>query len=652
MKKINVLSKDLSQLIAAGEVVEKPASVVKELLENSIDSGATRITVEIANGGVKMIKISDNGSGIYRDDVKNAFLRHATSKLSSKDDLEHINSLGFRGEALASICAVSRVEVITKSEDEEIGTKFYINAGIPGKIDNIGCTVGTVIIVRDLFYNVPARMKFLKKDITEANACAVVVDKLALSHPEISFKFIRDGKEVLHTSGDGKISSAVYGVYGREFFEGMMEVEYKYKNVEISGLVSKPSYSKASRSMQNVFINGRYVKSQVITGAIEEAFKNSIMVGKFPCCAIYVKVPTSSVDVNVHPTKTEVKFSNEKLIFEAVYYAIKTAIMNFNNRNSIFSDATIENKKEPENKNFDFKFFDSNSVLGKGTSKNNNFNFKKESEPVLPRKVESSEIKNNFIKNEVRESPIKEYKKTFEVNEVPKSVEVKQETKSTEKSPERFVEKTTKIECKNENSEIVLQTSMVQQKEKMEFVGEIFDCYILIQKGNDLILVDKHAAHERLIFEKLKKGITDFDSQNLIEPIVVNLEKDEYSAILSSLDLLNDVGYAVEDFGTGSILVRGTPMYMDTGDINSSITEIATYLMNNKNDISTKKLDWLYENIACRSAIKAGQKNNKQELLEIVKQLEENPGIQNCPHGRPIFTKIDKKFIEKKFGRV
>ena len=351
MKKINLLSKEISQLIAAGEVVERPVSVLKELLENSIDSGATRITIEIKNGGVKLIKVTDNGSGIYKDDVKNAFLRQATSKLKWAEDLNNINSLGFRGEALASICAVSKLELITKTKEEAEGTHYFINGGVPSKIDYIGCTDGTTIIVKDLFYNVPARMKFLKKDVAEGNACAGIIDKLALSHPEIAFKFIRDGKVVLNTPGNGKIYSAIYCVYGKEFIKNMVEVNYQLNNIKVTGFVSKPIYSKPTKNMQHFFVNKRYVKSKLGSSALEEAFKNSVMVGKFPYCVIYIEISPQLVDVNVHPSKTEVKFVNDNSVFEAIYYAVKSALMQ-GDKNKIVSASMSNANRLSDSFNF------------------------------------------------------------------------------------------------------------------------------------------------------------------------------------------------------------------------------------------------------------------------------------------------------------
>ena len=647
MKKINVLDKHFAQLIAAGEVVERPASVVKELIENSVDSGATRITTEISHGGVSLIRITDNGSGIYRDDVKNAFLRHATSKIKDEKDLQNIVSLGFRGEALASICAVSETEVLTKTKDEDFGTKFSVVGGEPGEAEDAGVSDGTVISVKNLFFNVPARMKFLKKDITEANLCAAVVDKLALSHPEIAFRFINGGKETMRTAGDGKISSAIYGVYGKEFFSGMIPCEYCYENIEISGYVSKPAFAKATRTSQNFFVNGRYVKSKLISTALEEAFKNSVMVGKFPYCVLYLKMPASSVDVNVHPTKTEVKFAGEKKVFDAVYYAVKTALMNDSGKMVLASEQITSAK-------------DVSAVLH-DTQKNLKENAKKE----IPKSI--FEEKNNF-KNFIFGMPEKPEKISDEKNDF------KSETKGSVledfENRENFAHEPLESDKKNEETEEkpdlqggfkkendvliseTVQTEFLPKEENIKIIGEIFDCFIILQRDSEMILIDKHAAHERIIFEKMKSSGNHFDSQKLLSPIVVNAEKSEYSAIIENLDLFAKIGYVIEDFGAGSVIVREIPMYLDTTEVSDSVAEIAGYLSAHKKSLDTKKLDWLYDNISCRAAVKAGQKSSTEEIVALVKKLTENPDIQHCPHGRPIFVSLDKKFIEKQFGRI
>ncbi len=639
MKKINVLDKSIAQLIAAGEVIDRPASAVKELVENSIDAGATRIVVEIKNGGVKLIKISDNGSGIYRDDVKNAFLRHATSKLQNAEDLDNISSLGFRGEALASVCAVSKTEIITKSKEEVSGTQFFIDAGVPGELRDIGCSDGTTIIIRDLFYNTPARMKFLKKDVAEANACAGVIDKLALSHPEISFKFIREGKEALFTPGDGKVSSAVYSVYGKDFFEGMIPIDYELGSIKVSGFISKPSAAKSSRSMQNFFINGRYVKNKVGSSALEEAFKNSITVGKFPYCVIYITVSPNVVDVNVHPSKTEVKFVSEKTIFEAVYYGVKNALMKNNDKGMI-----LDSK-------------DQNSLFKPGFKDSAHLQNFELSEPHTIKKqnkigFESFELSDSFFnKNENKNEKSKNDYKIK--NEIRFDADEFGEKTITEGLPINFKNQPIELEKSDKEESVKINSFFnIALENQINIIGEIFNCYIIMECGNELILVDKHAAHERIIFENLKENEGQSESQNLLEPVIVTLEKEEYGAILENLELISKAGYFAEDFGPGTIIVRSAPMYITLEEIPNSVTEIANYIINNKKSIDTKKLDWLYHNIACRSAIKGGKSSAYKEISALVKKLLENPNIQHCPHGRPIYVSLTKKFIEKQFGRV
>ncbi len=353
MAKINVLSKQIAELIAAGEVVERPASVVKELVENSIDANSTNIEIEIKNGGKDFIRVTDDGFGIEKEDIKNAFLRHATSKVFSKEDLNSINTLGFRGEALASICAVSHVEIISCSRQKSEGVSYNISGSTPGELSPCGCPYGTTIIVRDLFYNTPARVKFLKKDVSEANSIAALLDKIALSHPEISFKLIRDGKETLNTPGDGKIDSCIYSVYGKEFFKNLMKVKYELNNIKINGYISRANFGRPNRNMQHFFINGRYVKCRTAMVALEQAFKGSIMVGKFPSCVLYINISPEAVDVNIHPTKLEIRFINEKPLFEAVYNCAKDYLFKNKNHEKInlgFKNDDLKNLKFNPNK--------------------------------------------------------------------------------------------------------------------------------------------------------------------------------------------------------------------------------------------------------------------------------------------------------------
>lgn len=588
MKRINILDPETIQLIAAGEVTENPACVVKELLENSLDAGATRVTAEIKNGGIKIIKVSDNGHGIYRDDVKDAFSRHATSKIKNKEEIENINSLGFRGEALASIAAVSKTEIVTKSNSEIIGTKITVTGGEFGEISDAGRFIGTDVCVKNLFFNTPARMKFLKKETTEGNKVASVIDKLALSHPEVSFKFIRDGKLCLFSPGDGKISSAVYSVYGKEFLEGTIPLSGSLDGMKIAGLVSKPENCRPSKSLQIFFVNGRLIKSKLISTALEEAFKNSVMVGKSPYCVIYLSIPANLVDVNVHPAKTEVRFADEKAVSELVFSAVKNCLIN-------------KNKKDFE------------KCIPSAKKSENSLSFKDGAAAV--QSFENPGVINFFnLQNLLKPSGNKSEKVSL-----------------------------------TGKSSLFMNKSL---RENFKVVGEVFGCYLILECKNELIFVDKHAAHERIIFEKMKKSSSEYSSQMLLNPVTVTLEKQEYCAVIENLNLFSKSGYEIEDFGPGTVVVRSAPMYEDINDLANSVIEIANCILDNKKSSETKKLEWIYQNIACRSAIKAKSKTSVEELVQLVNDISENPQLRHCPHGRPIYIKFDKSFIAKRFGRI
>ncbi len=675
MKKINVLEKHIAELIAAGEVVERPLSVVKELVENSIDAGATRVTIEIKNGGTKYIKISDNGSGIFREDVKNAFLRHATSKVKTADDLDTINTLGFRGEALASICAVSKVEVITCAEGEEIGTRYLINGGEEQLIEDIGCAKGTTFIIRDLFYNTPARMKFLKKDIAEANSIAGIIDRIAVSHPEISFKFIRDGKETLNTSGDGKLSSCIYTVYGKDFFNGMVEVDYKLNGVCVKGFVSKPLAARPTRTMQHFFINGRYVKTKTGCASLEEAFKNYIMVGKHPYCVLNINIPCETVDVNVHPSKIEVRFINEKPIFDAVYYGVKSAIMNLDEKkklefnevkkaNDIVQNSqSIVTPRSAELNNISFADIraedkDKNEIKIDSTLKSESvFNPRKIVTPEI--KIENPSKRLNFdvINISVEKSEdnhIKRAEQQVKINNLSPSYRVstsKNEVNDVKWDNQILNQPQVKAKQLDSYEEIKMDSKIFEPEPKI--VGEVFNCYIIVQcNDGEILIVDKHAAHERIIYEKLKKEEKISDSQVLLEPVTVVLDKAEYAAVLDNLPLFSRSGYDVEDFGMGSVIVRSVPVYVGIDQVKDSIIEIASYILSNKKDLETSYMDWLYHNMACRAAIKGGKSSSEAEIIDLVDKLRKNPDIKYCPHGRPVSVIMKKKDIEKQFGRT
>lgn len=689
MGKINVLDKHIAELIAAGEVVERPSSVIKELVENSIDAGADSITVEIQNGGTTLMRVSDNGSGIMRDDVKLAFLRNATSKVRSENDLNAIGTLGFRGEALASICAVSKLQLITKTKVEPVGTNYQINGGEEISLSDAGCPVGTTFIVRDLFYNVPARMKFLKKDVSEGNAVSAVMDKIALSHPEISFTLIKDGKQTLKTSGDGKLLSAIYSVYGRDFSNSLIPVDYELNGVKVKGYVSKPQNARPNRNMQNFFINGRFVKSRTAMAAIEEASKGTVMVGKFPACVINIDISFEAVDVNVHPSKIEVRFINERPIFDAVYHAVKTAILSGDEKKqavftasnkSHFANSGVnpfemastrfkQEKTGQESKN-PFDFLDNvkvntQKVTYKPLADTPSVKFSDSQNPleIYKKKTTSPIQQSKFDVNINIESEINEDSNYIASKVVSESdVFIKEnEAKITEVRADSFVPDiidSKPFEVINQQRKEEAQTQkeikplFEVEPSPLMYIGEAFKTYIITQINNELVFIDKHAAHERIIFEKLKAEKGAGYSQLLLEPVTVVLNKTDYNNAVNNLDLFSDCGFDIDDFGNGTLLIRSAPQYLENEDIEQTVAEMAGYLEDSKRDIRTEKMEWIYHNIACRAAIKAGNTNSTEELMVIAKKVYEDKTLNYCPHGRPICIVIKKSEIEKQFGRV
>lgn len=706
---INVLDKHVAELIAAGEVVERPASVIKELVENSIDAGAKHITVEIKNGGTTFMRVADDGCGIFRDDIKVAFLRHATSKVKVESDLDSISTLGFRGEALASICAVSRLQLITRNVNEEIGTSYEIDGGEEQSFDDAGCPVGTTFVIRDLFYNIPARAKFLKKDVSEGNAVSNIIDKTALSHPEIAFTYIKDGKQVLRTFGDGKLISAIYSVFGKDFAKGLIPVEYQLDAIKVYGYISKPEHSRPNRNMQNFFINGRYIKTRTAMVALEEAFKGSIMVGKFPSCVLNINLPCEIIDVNVHPSKLEVRFINERPVFDAIYHAVKSSLMKYDSRKKAsFKKETafneVQNKFNPFNnapailnkpmaqtstastvqkqKQFLQPISDtSKTEVVKPTiipEKSDDFNpfsdvaFNDvktgENKPITPIPESIDDIKvadvtnpfKIFSKQAINKAKEEEKLKSTVKSENPQTIPLvsdEQKKADTEKITEKI-----STENAKEVNVIVSEESIEKSKEpvlvnnnqtSIRYIGEAFSTYIIAEKNNkELLLIDKHAAHERIIYEKLKSERAADNKQILLAPVTVNLGKAEYDAAINNLNMFADCGFEVEDFGSSTVIVRCSPQYIPATEISDCITEMADYIAQGKNDIFTEKMEWFYSNVACRSAIKAGNKSTPEELIGIVKHLEEHPEIKYCPHGRPICIVLTKGEIEKQFGRV
>ena len=653
MPDILLLPKSVSELIAAGEVVERPSSVVKELMENAVDAGATAVTLEIRRGGITYIRITDNGCGISRQNVPAAFLSHATSKVRTAQDLNSILTLGFRGEALASIAAVSRAEMLTRVFGEDTGTRYVIEGSEEKSCSDAGCPIGTTIVVRDLFYNTPARMKFLKKDVSEANSVAGVVDRIALSHPEISFRFIREGKETLFTPGDGKLIHTIRSVYGKDFAGGVLPVDYTLNRIRVWGYASKPVHSRGNRGLQNVFLNGRYVKSRTVTAAVEEAYKRSIMVGKFPAFILNLELPHDSVDINVHPAKIEVRFSNEKAIFDAVYYAVRGALEKFDTRpkmelNPVRPAVQIARPAIPHGEQLPINLGD---VQVPSIEKPQVFS---RGNKVLEKEPEIVQKPQNIPK---APSVPKEAAPTFVIDQVIQPTSSRRLEGSAVSAaappPNPIIASDSPAPQAEKTRGKIPQPVPVQNPvaRKHTVIGEAFNTYIIVEFQNQLYFIDKHAAHERMLFEKLRKENGKKYAQLLLAPFSVTMSKEEYSAVLEGQELLQKAGFEIEDFGSGSVLVRSCPLNLSSEDLEPLFTEVAQYLMEHRHEVEPEKLDWLYHNVACRSAVKAGDTMTDSELRYLVDCLLADESIRYCPHGRPVLITLSRGELEKQFGR-
>ena len=618
MPEIKVLPKEISELIAAGEVVERPASVIKELVENSIDAGADNITVEIQHGGITYMRITDNGCGIARNDVPTAFLRHATSKIKSSGDLNAIGTLGFRGEALAAVSSVAKVEMFTKPRENDLGTHYEIDGGQEKLCEEAGCPDGTTIVIRDIFYNTPARMKFLKKDVSEANAAAAVVERIALSHPEIAFKLIRDGKQSLMTPGDGKINTTVYSVLGREFAGTLMEVDGGLDGIGVKGLTCKPVSCRPTRNYQFVFLNGRLVRSGTVTAAVEQAYKNSAMIGKFPGFVLYLSVPLDTVDVNVHPAKTEVRFSDERRIFDAVYSSVRSALSKGDTRpevklrepvfNPFERMSTAQYRQQP---------------ISKPTVAEEVYKVK----PSLHNTTETVTFRDANYNHD----------KTEKTVYMPKEV-VEPPIAQTEKPiiPERVA--------------VDITREVEDEKPPVTLIGEAFLTYIIVQMGESVFMIDKHAAHERILFNKLKKE-QKTEMQALLTAVTVSLTREEYNAVISNTEKLSKAGFEVEDFGNSTVRVSAVPAALTKEDIPSVISELAGDLLKGKAP-DAERLDDMYHTVACKAAIKAGSRTSPLEMQKLAERVLYSDDIMYCPHGRPVAFEIKRRELEKQFGRI
>ena len=646
---INVLSKEISELIAAGEVIERPASVIKELVENSIDAGARHITVEIKNGGTIFMRITDDGCGISCEDVATAFLRHATSKINVKNDLDNICTLGFRGEALASVAAVAKVELMTKRKEDEYGTCYHIEGSVEKSCEQSGCPDGTTIIIRDLFYNVPVRRKFMKKDVTEANAVSQIMQKIALSHPEISFKLIRDNRMEFNTGGDGELYSAIYSVFGRDFARDLIEVDYDYEGVKVEGYVIKPLYAKSNRTFQNFFVNKRYVKSKLCSSALENAYENMLMTGKFPACVLMLDVIPSEIDVNIHPAKAEIRFTNEKKITDAIYFAIKNALMNngliyeFQMKNRV--DWTSMRVEEPQE-----EFVQQEMIFT----------------PV--EKIEEEEIKIEIHDREIAE---KESEPKFETISERCSAIEKAEKETATQQAEAFApvneESKSDVAVENLNEYKYIKTASFSkvaeqiaeplqkpqpEKSKLRVIGEAFKNYIMAEVDDSVIMIDKHAAHERIIFERLKSQNCTQYRQMLMTERKTLLSSVEFDALVSNQERLAQMGFSFDFSQSPYVITTAIPVFFKELDLDEVIPEIAENLVMGKQNPQTHTFDDILHTLACKSAIKANDKNDIRELQSLAEQVYFDENIRHCPHGRPVMFTLTKGNIERQFKRT
>ena len=712
MAVIHVLDKHTAELIAAGEVVERPASVVKELLENSIDAGATQVTVSIESGGVKLIEISDNGTGIEAEYISTAFIRHATSKIETPDDLTNIHTLGFRGEALASIASVARVELTTRTEVDEFATVYRIEGGEEVSREPGARAVGTTIRVKDLFYNTPARMKFLKKDSSEGTFVSDTVTHVALSHPEVSVKFIREGKLQYVTPGDGQLRGAAYAVLGREFSRDLIELKNQEGVYRITGLITPPKSCRASRSMQHFYINGRYVRNRTMMAGMEMAFKGTMMQGKFPGGILLLEMPADLVDVNVHPAKIEARFARENDVFDVVYHAVKLALAQPGTGERLFTFEADKEEEKAENSKKD-------ADIIKNDVKNNNFTglsaiIRGQADPgVLPQQhwepakpaaapqqpapsaamqiptapsvprwkssAQNEDMLDPFVtlhspKLETTKAPepFRAAASETQLDVEPEFGETKLHSPQdhmaawnpAQEAPKEEPESAPCAETEPDAPEAAEQETVLAEPEQMNFdptadqpeplryVGEVFRTYILAERGDELCLIDKHAAHERQLYEKLAANYGNVPSQMLLEPAAIDLAAEEKQALLDNIPLLENAGLEIADFGGNTVVLRAVPADVEPQNAESLLVEIANKLLKGGHDALNEHTEWVLHSISCRAAIKAGDKSSPQELLALAEKILSGEVPPFCPHGRPCVLKLTRKELEKQFGRI
>ncbi len=630
MSKIIQLSPHIANLIAAGEVVERPASVVKELLENAVDAGASQVTLEIRDGGMTFLRVTDNGCGMSPEDAKTAFLRHATSKLKSAEDLSAIVTMGFRGEALAAVASVSRIDLLTKTPGAVFGTALSLEAGNITEESEAGCPDGTTIIVRDLFFNTPARMKFMKSDTVEGGKVASAVQLQALAHPEVAFRFIRDGKEVLSTPGTGSLEEAVYCVYGREGGK-LIPVDSKWEQFALRGFVSKPSDARPSRALQTFFVNGRPIKSRLLIAALEEAYRNQIMVGKFPACVLHLTTPAAAVDVNVHPAKTEIKFLNEKAIFDCVHYGVLGGLNKATDRPQVqFKSAPAPINPAP--------------AVSKATApKQENF--------FRTMNAQEYKVFTSAIKEAPKPSPVAAAATALAVEETllpPIRENIILPTPMPAAKPAPVVAPVPIIPAEEPEQTVMAN---VPTDVPPRYVGELYNSYIIVEQGEEAYLIDKHAAHERILFEKLKANQETISSQSLLTPVAHRTSADSAAILLENITLLEELGFEIQEFGENTLLIRQIPMDLDDGQAADALENLAADLLNGRKERKDSVRDELLHTVACKAAIKAGWQSSEAELKRLAEQVLSREDLKHCPHGRPICITLSKKQLEKQFKR-
>lgn len=636
MPSIRILSKEVAELISAGEVIEKPASVIKELVENSIDAGASHITVEIKNGGKIYMRVTDDGCGMTFEDVPNAFKRHATSKIFNKKDLESICTLGFRGEALASVTAVSKVELMTKPKNQQYGTVYRIDGGNEISYEKGSCPDGTTIVIRNLFFNVPARLKFMKKDVTEANAISQVIHKIALSHPEIAFKFIRDNRLELNSSGDGELYSAIYSVYGRDFVHDMIPVDYENNGIRITGYVIKPLYSKNNRAYQNFFVNGRHINSKICSSAVENAYDNMIMTGKFPACVLMIDINPVVTDVNIHPSKAEVRFANEKEVSEALFFAVKNAMV---------KDGLI----------YEFELNKEKTIPQlSGNENKDDSNIQSIFTPV----EKIPEIEENILKfkQEIHEIQSDIPKVTDNFNHDIQQEVLPEEPKQEMLEGFNYIEKSMFDDLEQTEKEIPNPEPIENKKEEkpsIRVIGEVMGLYVIAEtQDRKMIIIDKHASHERIIFERLKSRNCRQYMQMLMTDIKVLLTAEEFSAMQENTELLADMGFMFDFSESPCIIAKAVPTFVNNMDIEAIISEVAENLCMHIHNPQSHALDDMLHTVACKSAIKANDKNSLEELQALAEQVYYDDKIRHCPHGRPVMFVMTENNIAHQFRRT